>query len=325
MIAILDTPTLYQRFILLNSGGIVRWNISELRKWLVAYARLQHLQLVLVNMATGSPSRGTEITALLCQNTATNPMRNIVVMDKFITVLCTYQKTSSITGNDKCIPHALDGFSADLLVQNLAIARPFAEAAAFLSYSEPIKIVQLYQTHLFVNQDRLFTTADLTSGLEDVTLTQLGVKLGVNGWRHVSTAFRRKICKRMEDLFEEDNMESVQALQSGHSRQTENRVYALSADSLLGAPEDLLPLFLEASKDWQIACRIVPGGLGQSYLDSKVCHFQAIPQLESAHETESLMQELRTILPYLKDSLKELQSFIKETPKSSPLAPKNGK
>jgi hypothetical protein len=274
--AILDTPDLYKRFVAYNSGGVIRWNVIAFRRWLAAYASFQRLQLMLVMMATGSPSRATEITALLLANTATNPMRNVTVFDTFVTILCTYQKTSALTGTDKCIPHALNGFSADLLVQDLAITRPFAEVAAHLSYPDTSNVIQLYRTHVFVNQNRLFDTDDLTAGLQEFTLKYLGVKLGVNGWRHVSTAFRRKICTRMEDLYEEDEMDNVQALQSGHNRQTENSVYALSADSAMGAPEDLLPRFLDASKDWQLACRLVPGGLGRSYIDCRASSFQVL-------------------------------------------------
>jgi hypothetical protein len=69
----------------------------------------------------------------------------------------------------------------------------------------------------------------------------------------------------MEELMEEDENDSVQAQQSGHSRRTENRVYGLSPDAMAGAPEDLLPLFLDASTDWQVACKVVPGGLGLTY------------------------------------------------------------
>ncbi|KAF9473073.1 hypothetical protein BDN70DRAFT_771411, partial [Pholiota conissans] len=274
--AVLDTPALYKRFVLYNTGSTILWNILEFRKWLSSYAAFQLLQLMLVMMATGSPSRATEITALLLKNTAANPIRNLMVFDNHVTILCTYQKTSALSGNDKCIPHALTGFSADLLLQDFGIARPFAEMAALLCYPEDLGIVQLYQNHVFINQNRLFNTDDMTNGLKEITIKWLGVELGVNGWRHVSTAFRRKLCTRMEELCEEDQMETVQALQSGHSRQTENRVYALSADSLLGAPEDLLPLFLDASKDWQIACKLIPGGLGHSYRNSKAVFFNSL-------------------------------------------------
>jgi hypothetical protein len=276
--AILADPLLHKRFVVFESGEHIRFNIPALRAWLANYSHFQLFQLVRSNLTTGSPSRGTELTAMLRQNTPTNPMRNLVFIGKFATILCTYSKTSAATQSDKIIPHALDGFSTDLMVQDMAIARPFAELAAHLSYHDPGPIVHLYRNHLFINQDRLFTTEDLKAGIERLTVSHLGVKLGVNGFRHVSTAFRRKICNAMEELIEEDENDSVQAQQSGHSRRLENRVYGLSPDALAGAPEDLLPLFLDASTDWQLACKVVPGGLGLTYSEARATNFDSLVQ-----------------------------------------------
>jgi len=196
-----------------------------------------------------------------------------MVFGSYVTLLCTYLKTSNLSGNDKCIPHALDAFSSDIMIQDLSIARPFAELAAHICYNKSPCVVHLYRSHLFVNQDKLFNTEDLTLGMELLTLSHLGIKLGVRHWRHVSTAFRRKICPHMDLLLDDDDKDSIPAIQSGHSRRTENRLYGISQEGLLGASEDLLPLFLEASTDWQVACSVVPGGLGIPYAQARVGHF----------------------------------------------------
>ena len=271
--AILASPQLSAQFVKFNDGNTVLWNHSALRQWLLAYAKLQCLQLMRANMTTGSPSRGTELTAMLLTNTAEYPLRNCVVFGRYVTLLCTYAKTSNLSGNDKCIPHALDAFSSDLLIQDLSIARPFAELAAHIYFNGSPTVVRLYRTHLFVNQDKLFQTDDLTMALEMLTLTHLGIKLGVRHWRHVNTAFRRKICPHMDQLLDDDDKDSIPALQMGHSRATENRVYGISQEGLVGASEDLLPLFLEASTDWQVACSVVPGGLAIPYTQARVSNF----------------------------------------------------
>jgi hypothetical protein len=164
------------------------------------------------------------------------------------------------------------------MIQDLAIARPFAELAAYLSYHDSHKIVYLYRNHIFVNQDRLFTTDDISVGLERLTVTHLGIKLGVNDWRHVSIAFRRKKCTGMADLLEEDDNENFQALQSGHNTRTDNRIYGLTPDAMAGPAEDILPLFLDASTEWQVVCQVVPGGLGLSYKESLASNFDSLVQ-----------------------------------------------
>jgi len=276
--AIMGNPVLRKQFVAFESGSHIRFNVHALRAWLASYAHFQLLQLIRSNLTTGSPSRGTELMAMLRQNTPANPMRNLVMFGKYVTLLCTYTKTSAATRSDKCIPHALDGFSGDMMIQDMALARPFAEFAAHMSYADPGPIVHLYRNHIFVNQDRKFTTEDLKAGIQRLTVRHLDVKLGVNGYRHVSTAFRRKICNSMEEAIKQDDNDSIAAQQSGHSRQTENRVYGLSADAMAGAPEDLLPLYLDASTDWQIACKVVPGGLGLTYSEARATHFDSLVQ-----------------------------------------------
>jgi hypothetical protein len=306
--AIMGNPVLRKQFVAFENGSHIRFNVHALRAWLASYAYLQLLQLVRSNLTTGSPSRGTELTAMLRQNTPANPMRNLVFFGKYATILCTYTKTSAATRSDKCIPHALDGFSADMMVQDMVIARPFAEFAAHMSYADPGPIVHLYRNHIFVNQDRKFTTEDLKAGIQRLTVRHLDVKLGVNGYRHVSTAFRRKICNGMEEVIEQDDNESIAAQQSGHSRQTENRVYGLSADAMAGAPEDLLPLYLDASTDWQIACKVVPGGLGLTYSEARATHFDSLVQ--SGKIVPRLSSNAQLFLAELQTNINQLLSRL---------------
>ncbi|KAI6017929.1 hypothetical protein EDC04DRAFT_2607927 [Pisolithus marmoratus] len=142
-------------------------------------------------------------------------------------------------------PHALDALTSDILIQDLALACPFAEIAAKICFADE-EVSQLYHDHLFVNFDRLFTSNDLS--------TVMAKLLG-------STRFK---CA-MDDIVEMDMEDDVDALQAGHSCATENRVYGLSTHSLAGAAEDILPLFLQASMGWQEHCQVMPSGSGLPY------------------------------------------------------------
>ncbi|KAI6043203.1 hypothetical protein EDC04DRAFT_2600380 [Pisolithus marmoratus] len=81
------------------------------------------------------------------------PTQNLVVLGKHVSLLCQYLKTTELTGKDKLIPHALDGITSDILVQDLALARPFAEVAARACFPDKPEVVDLYQNHGFVNYD----------------------------------------------------------------------------------------------------------------------------------------------------------------------------
>ena len=49
------------------------------------------------------------------------------------------------------------------------------------------------------------------------------------------------------------------AEQTGHSVRTERLHYGISAESLAGPSVDVLPLFLDASGQWQVEMHTVPG------------------------------------------------------------------
>ncbi|KAJ3506846.1 hypothetical protein NLJ89_g6640 [Agrocybe chaxingu] len=270
--AVLSDPDQRVRFI---NSTTSQWNVHELRQWLSHYARFHLLLLLKSNLTGGSPGRITELTAMQLCNLVTYPLRNLVVFGRHVALLCTYMKTSANSGYDKLIPHSLDAFTSDLLVQDLAIARPFAEFAIRKCHPDSPEIHALFKNHIFINHTRLFTTDDVTTELKRSCIPHLGIEIGVNGWRHISTAFRRVLCPRFTHLLDDDpENESIDALQSGHTRQTENRIYGVSQDALAGASEDVLPLFLDASTDWQLQCSVVPGGLRLSYNEARMSRFE---------------------------------------------------
>jgi len=236
--AILTSPDLYAKFIISKDGGQVQWNRHALHQWLLSYSKLQHLQLVRVNMTTGFPSWGTELTIMLLKNTQTYALRNCFVFGSYVTLLFTYL---SLSGNAS----ALDAFSSDILIQDLSIACPFAALAAHICYNKSPDIAGLYRTHVFINQDRLFNTDDLTLGLELLTLPHLSIKLGVQRWRHITTAFRGKISTHMRPILHYEE-HSTPDLPNGHSRRMENHIYAQARPR--GVAHHLFPSILKATQ-----------------------------------------------------------------------------
>ncbi|KAG2110465.1 hypothetical protein BD769DRAFT_1674624 [Suillus cothurnatus] len=269
--ALTGEKELFSRFAVIRNGQLI-WNIGTLMGWLRDYAEFQKLVLARCEMLSGAPGRGTELTAMTYRNTKARAG----LISKNLTMLRTYHKSGALSGMDKLIPHSIDGVTADLIIQDLALTRPFAEVAAHICYPDRPVIKEMYQTHLFVNNHKLFTTDQLTATMARVSIPVLGFGLGVNSWRHISTAFKRKLGRFAEDLLEDDEQDTVEALQAGHNRSTENRIYGLSPDALAGAPEDLLPLFLQASTNWQLVMRTVPGGLQLPYTLARSYQFKQL-------------------------------------------------
>ncbi|KDR73827.1 hypothetical protein GALMADRAFT_212084 [Galerina marginata CBS 339.88] len=275
-LAIMQNDLLKQRFVNHHDRKFISWNTVALRLWLVDYADFTLHHLILIHLTAGASSRVTEITAMLLCNTVQYPTRNLVAFGRHIALLVTYLKTSAITGLDKLIPHSLSAFTSDLLIQDLAIARPFARFVASICFPDRPDVLELYNTHLFVNVNKLFNTTDVTETLKKVSAPHLAFQLTVSSWRHISIAWRRVLSPRLPEIIDNSEKDTAEAQQSGHNRGIENKLYGLSSDSLSGAAEDVLPFYLEASTDWQIVCDIVPGGLGIPYRSALMSQFHTL-------------------------------------------------
>ena len=90
--------------------------------------------------------------------------------------------------------------------------------------------------------------------------------IGMRDWRHISIAFRRKLSTAIDELIEDDESETVGAAQANHKRLTENRIYGISPEALAsGNADDVFPLYLKHSTDWQAVCGVHRGGSLQPY------------------------------------------------------------
>ena len=197
--------------------GRMVWNRAGLMNWLEDYAKFQEQLLLRCEMLSGAPGRGTELTPMTFCNTKHRLQRNLVIMGKHVTLLRLYHKSGAMTGRDKLIPHALDAVTGDLMIQSLALARPFAELAVHICYPDQSEVKWLYQTQLFVNKDRLFTTDNISLSMSRLSLPHILFKITVNPWRHISIAFKRKLGQFAEDLLELDESDTVDSLQAGHT------------------------------------------------------------------------------------------------------------
>lgn len=271
---ILANPAQRSRFVVGKGrvAGKLMWNIPALKAWLYTYSLHQAQVVVRSEMLAGSAGRGTELTSMRRTNTPEHS-GNLAVFGKHVALLVQYHKSGGLTGTDKLIPHSLDGFASDLLIQDLTLARPFAQMAVHICYPGDEDLRVMYDEALFVNNLRTFTTADLSALMGEFSAAIVGISLSVNSWRHISTSFSRKLCNGMQELLQEDP-QTVPAAQACHTRGLEVRIYAVSNEALSGAAEDVLPLFLDYSTHWQYVCETVPGGLALPYREARSYNFK---------------------------------------------------
>ena len=88
----------------------------------------------------------------------TRPTHNLMVFGHHTTLLTQYSKTTALTGHEKLVPHSLDAVTSDILIQDLALAQPFAQIGVRACFQNE-EVAQLYKDMLFINFNRKFTTA----------------------------------------------------------------------------------------------------------------------------------------------------------------------
>jgi len=311
--AIIKDPIQYARFVKgYTYDGQPIWNNMALRKWLIDYAKFEEILLTKAELTAGSSSRGTEINCLVFKNTRVRPSRGLFMMGKHLAYLCQYHKGSSITLQDKTIPHAFDAHTSDMIIQHLAIARPFAQFAAYICFPDHSAIHQLYNSQLFANFTKPFTTTNITTCLQKYTMQFIGTELGVSDWRHISIGFRRKLSTAIEDLIEQDANETIAASQSNHKRSTENRIYGISTVALAsGSADDIFPHYLNHSTDWQEVCGVQRGGTLEPYAKCLAKDLKESTSIPAQSPTSPIVKEL---LDHLLPALKTIvQTTVEET------------
>ncbi|KZP18978.1 hypothetical protein FIBSPDRAFT_744600 [Athelia psychrophila] len=261
--AVLADPELRAKYFISHADGSVTYNKNAWREWLHDYSVHSANMIMSCEMKAGAPSRLTELWNMCFGNT---PMRtrNLLMQGLFTVINRKYTKTGSISGHDKLIPHALDSFTGDLVVQDLAIARPFALLAVQICFPGNTGLMDLYRYNVFVNNAKAFDTSTVTEHMYRLTRNICSFQIGVRDWRQIHAAFARKLCGQAEHLLDVGEEDTAQVLQYGHGRSVHDNIYGTSGN-VQGAsalPEDILPLFLEASTEWQVTTLTVPGKQG---------------------------------------------------------------
>ncbi|KAJ6447481.1 hypothetical protein C8R45DRAFT_948512 [Mycena sanguinolenta] len=302
---IFSDAALVKRFVVCAPGSdVAQLNVMEARKWLSDLAALEALVMVAAEESNGGVTRGTELTSMLAENTEFRN-RNLAGLGKYVAMIRQYDKTTNNAQSDKVIPLALSAFLADILIQIHTLARPFAQYLSSVIWPTDTKLQQDYSSMLFMDMGRQFTSDKVSAVMGQKSLDVLDWKMTLQPHRHINIAFRRMHCS--SSLDSEDATTAANAMSNGHSLQTENRIYGISPDALVGAAEDVFQVYLQTSTHWQRKIRVVPGGMGLSYKEAHHKHFdKLVPSDNEAGEDDSIQSELKTMLKQQQTLLRQM-------------------
>lgn len=263
--ALLSSPLLRSHFLSANSKDI---NPIGARKWLQSLAKLEGLSMIAVQLMSGGPARGTELVSMLARNTELR-VRNWFGLVEFTALVRQYTKTTHTSGHDRLIPNTPDGFTARMLVNTHALARPMAVWLATKLFKGQHQVPQWYGENMFMDLGKEFTSRRLSELMEKHSTKTVGFSMGLNTHRHIFAAFQRKLHPHIEDIIDDGGeSDNIGALQMGHSGKTDVQRYGLSMSAMSGVVEDMIRVFLQNSVDWQLSLKVVPGGLHLGYTEA---------------------------------------------------------
>lgn len=265
--AVLANDKLFKRFVRLDASGKPRIRVHAARAWLAQHAEFWSLFLSCLILSCGGAIRSTELTGTNFINGRDGVLRN-VMMYGTVCINREYAKNTGRTGLFSSVPIALDARLANLLIQALVVVRPFCLHLAAAAYPNSPIVLDMYRTKTFVNEDRLFKTDDLTTGLGEATLRWLNVRLGLLDIRHIARGWWRRMGVLSAEelvLFDHDGQADadghmdIGAYMAMHSESVDLSTYARTDGSHGSSTEEMIQLCQAACVRMHHVFELVPG------------------------------------------------------------------
>lgn len=255
--AVASDDELSGRFFRRDGEGPWRFLVTACREWLSRYATFSKLCLAFIVLCGSGPSRSTELTAMNYANGRDGALRNFMMFGRWTCLIKSYHKMASKTGLLMCVPVALDAWTANVTIQNLAVLRPFAVHLANALYPGDLDVLDLYRTKLFVCRDRLFRVDDISNAMAEVSTEHLGVQVKVSDNRHLHIAFSDKWLGVHEE--EEEEGDTIEAQMAGHSLRVERQHYARTLNVHPNASDDVFWEMMRSTPRLHVVFGLVPG------------------------------------------------------------------
>lgn len=177
---IVETPELFERFIYVDKDGKYIWKPAECYEYMADVYDLQ-MSLFFVKLLTeGGVPRITELLAQLLRNISGGSVRNILVLFGILTARGSFNKTSHITHEDKCMVRIPLPFAGRLYVRFLAYIRP-----VFIEFQRIFRPhMEFNATHFFLaGLNRPLVTSDLSAALSKLFYDKFEIKMSVGLYR----------------------------------------------------------------------------------------------------------------------------------------------
>jgi hypothetical protein len=132
---ILENPWLQEEFIHPESTITEpTWKQKVCQDYLLVVDAFLERLLLLIHLTAGQPARSSEILSLRHINTVNDHHRNVFIEGGMVSIVTTYHKGYSTTGNTKIIYRYLPKEVGELLIYYLWLVQPFCRKLEMLAF-----------------------------------------------------------------------------------------------------------------------------------------------------------------------------------------------
>ncbi|KAB5588446.1 ATP-dependent DNA helicase tlh1 [Ceratobasidium theobromae] len=206
----------------------ITWNEKEVEEWLNCYDEcIKELSLV-ITMAGGQPARGVETCLMKLINLIGRTRATYYYKPGIIVFVLMYSKTTSMTGYDRLVAHAVPWRIGRLFLIVISLARPLSGILVERIKGPLGRAIQ--ETSVFPLHGVEMTSKILSDLIKDFFRRNFGVNIGILNFRHLIIAFQRR--KMAEAFAPIQRMIAVVDAQAGHSSETAMEHYALDPSEM---------------------------------------------------------------------------------------------
>ncbi|KAK4148448.1 hypothetical protein C8A00DRAFT_38983 [Chaetomidium leptoderma] len=207
--------------------------------------------LVAIHLLAGQPARTTELLGIRFINTQSGGLRNIIIEDRMVGIVCKYHKGYERSGQTKVIYRYLPRELGDSVVRYIWFVVPFCQLLEANMSSSYRASPYVWDTHFVYDVKKVLDEDSVSCRLwrsdrmrriliAHTTRLLHGTKLNVQSWRHIAIAIARKRlngifssgefgCDSYEAYDSEDDVGAAQDspldLQAGHSTHVAHVAY----------------------------------------------------------------------------------------------------
>lgn len=256
---VISTDQLRKDFFL--EAESARWRRPAAERYLKQVDTFLERLLLIAQLVSGQPARGSELMSLQLCNTIDCRRRNIFLENGLISFVTSYHKGYSVEGCVKIIHRYLPQEVSMLVVYYLWLVLPFANQLRMLALDQPATATcspylwsQPHKAHQDAGQYSPWPSSRLSGILKEEFQTYLHTKANIQIWRHAAIAISRQHLRQAKFRKDFDigagPIATWNDAQACHAADLAASVYARGIEEAPGHTEQARAEYRQISREW---------------------------------------------------------------------------